>query len=63
MIRVFASSVSVDESMRDEQERRIERLAAAAKESQGAAHSRVQEAVRDTFVCSRDTPVPITNVG
>jgi len=42
--------------MRDEQERRIERLeeaeqnAAAAKESQLAAHSRVQEAVRDTFV-------------
>jgi hypothetical protein len=42
--------------MRDEQERRIERLeeaeqrAAAAKQSQLAAHSRVQEAVRDTFV-------------
>jgi hypothetical protein len=42
--------------MRDEQERRIERLeeaerkAATAKELQLAAHSRVQEAVRDTFV-------------
>jgi hypothetical protein len=42
--------------MRYEQERRIERLeeaerkVAAAKESQLDAHSRVQEAVRDTFV-------------
>ena len=42
--------------MRDEQERRIERVEeaerkeAASKESQLAAHSRVQEAVRNTFV-------------